>query len=348
MPEPKRPAEEDELDELPAIDGGDGDGEEETDPENLDDDEPPEDGGDPFDDATGENDPVEEAEVSGDESGWLDDAGDSEGLDVGTPDTFSAEEEGSVLLEGAEEADDAGMEDDLPEGGADADGRSLVGDAGEEGFADEEEEVREEDLPRLDADGDETEMDDADLLGELPDEAVGEEPRPPWDDRAWERVDVGLAGLAGVAAFSCGPAGLVVAGQGLARIDRAGRVTALEGIGLRGGAPRAIAVDGDFIVVSTPRAGVLVSKDGGAAFQEANGWQELLPADQREGGLDLVLAGEDLWGRGRSGALFWSPDRGATWARARVDHPVEAIAGDAAGAEIVTLSHAEPGGRGTP
>jgi hypothetical protein len=335
MPEPKRPAEEDELDELPALDGGEGEEDANTD-DGLLDEELAEESGDPFDDATGEDVPVEDTEISGDESGWLDDAGESDGLDVGTPEAFGAETDGSTLLEGAEEADDAALDEDLSSGG-DPDGRSLVGDAGEEGFEDEEEEVREEDLPRLDADGDETEMDEGDLLGELPEEGVREEPRPPWDDRAWERVDFGLSGLAGVVCLAADAAGLVIAGQGVARVNPNGTVTALDGLGFRGGAPRDLATDGECLFVSTTRAGVLVSRDGGRSFQESNGWRGF-PGGNQEEGLDLVIAGKQLWGRAKSGALFASGDRGSSWIRAPAAHPVDAIAADGVGGELVALA----------
>ncbi len=197
MPTPKPPTDEDELDDLPPIDGDETE-EEQDDAEDLD--EAPADGGDPMDDSTGEGDPLEEIEVTGAETGWLDDAGESDGLDVGSPeDTFGTEEEGATLLEGADEPDVG--EEELSIGAEDG---SEVADSGEEGFDEEEEELREEDLPRLDSGQDDTaEADDADLLEGLPDEeSVLEEPRPPWDDRAWERVERGPAVAASVDAMA--------------------------------------------------------------------------------------------------------------------------------------------------
>jgi hypothetical protein len=198
---PKPPLEEEELDELPPMDGDDADDDPDADAAAEDLDEEPADGADPMDDSTGEGDPIEEIETSGAEAGWLDDAGDSEALDVGTPETFGTEEEGATLLEGADEPDVG--EEDLSIGAED---ESNVADAGEEGFADEEEDLREEDLPRLDSDEEDVEPDDSDLLEGLPEEDASEESRPPWDDRAWERVEDGRpTNPAPVTALSIGP-----------------------------------------------------------------------------------------------------------------------------------------------
>ena len=94
--------------------------------------------------------------------------------------------------------------------------------------------------------GDDAEMDDADLGDALPDDDAAEETRPPWDDRAWDRVEGAAGGLAdpiaAVSAVACAGSAVLVAGEGLARVDAAGKVTvALEALGLRGGAPTAIA-----------------------------------------------------------------------------------------------------------
>jgi hypothetical protein len=337
----KPPTDEDQLDELPPIDGDEVEAEEPG-AEELD--EEPADAGDPLDDSTGEGDPLEEIETSGSESGWLEDASESDALDVGTPDTFGKEEDGATLLEGAEGADESGEgEDDLPAIGGAEDG-SVVGDAGEEGFEDEEEALREEDLPRLDSDEDEADSDDAELLEGLPDEEASEEPRPPWDDRAWERVEGEPSGVAAVDALATGPEGLVVAGQGLGRIDRIGaRPCALDALGLRGGAPRSVALDGARIFVATPRAGILVSDDRGKSFREANGWRPLVRPGEADGALEMVLVGGELWGRGTLGSLVWSGDGGATWAPILPTMRFDAIAGDTATGHLVALAGGDGG-----
>ncbi|MGO8995814.1 MAG: hypothetical protein ACLQVI_21085, partial [Polyangiaceae bacterium] len=328
---------EEELDDLPPIDGDSLDpegAEEDSAPEELDDD-PSDAEADPLDDSTGEGDPLEEVETSGAESGWLDDAGDSEALDVGTPDTFGTEDESPTLLEGAEEPDVG--EDELTFG---AEGSSDVGDAGEEGFEDEEEDLREEDLPRLDSGQDDAEPDDADLLDALPEENASEEPRPPWDDRAWERVEEGASSsLSPAAVLAIGPSGLVVGGEGLARVDREGGLTVLGASGLRGGAPHAIAVTGTTIYVATPRGGVFISDDGGSSFREGNAWRALLGPGEHI--VELLCSGDErdeLWGRGSGGSLVWSEDQGITWSRVLPELRFEAIAADTVEGCVVALA----------
>ena len=318
------------------MDGDDADEEGDATPEDLDD--QPADGGDPLDDSTGEEDPIEEIETSGAEGGWLEDAGDSDALDVGTPETFGTEEEGATLLEGADEPDVG--EEELSIGAEDG---SEVADSGEEGFEDEEEDLREEDLPRLDSDHDDVESDDPDLLDGLPEEDASEESRPPWDDRAWERVDDGQPpSLAPVTALAIGPDGLIVGGEGLARIDPAGGGRkAIEAIGLGRAAPRAIAREGDLVFVSTPHAGVLVSEDAGGSFRPANGWRDGLGAS--EAVLEIACSGIDLWARASGGSVVWSGDRGASWTRVLIGRRVDAIGVDATSGHLVALSRAETG-----
>jgi hypothetical protein len=340
---PARDLDDEELDDLPPIDGGDAeDGE--PPPEELDEEEAGREGGagDPLDDSTGEDDPVddEELDTAGAEGGWMDDAGESETLDVGVPDTFG-EEEGSALLEGADELE-AEEEDDLGFG----EEPSAVGDAGEEGFVDDDEDLREEDLPRLDAE-DESDLDDADLAFSLPDDDEIEESRPPWDDRAWERAEGEVRVPPAAAAPACGGAVVTAFGEGLARVEPDGQVTRLEGLGLRGGAPTAIASQedgGGGLLVTTPRGGVLVSSDGGRSFVEANGWRACVASEVGPGGrdvdgpLEIAARGAEIWGRTRSGALVASRDRGATWERVAAGKRFEAIALDAATGDLFAVA----------
>jgi hypothetical protein len=336
----EKPSDDDELDELPPIDGdGDAGDEAEAGQEDLDD----------------------ELDADESETGWLDDADEDDALDVGAPDALGEEVAIGALLDGAEETDVG--EDDLTFGRED---EAFAGDAGEEGFLDEEEAIREEDLPRLDSGSDDAESDDPELSGEgLPDNYAADEPLPPWDDRAWDRAEGVIApipeAIAAVSAVACGSSEVLVAGEGIARIESSGALTALEALGLRGGAPSAIAVSAEvgaeagrgpgqgWLAVSTPRAGVLVSRDAGKSFVEANQWRaSVAPADAARGQqvtalASLVACGAELWGCTRGGALVWSGDWGASWSRVAPDRAIDAIAADVATGEIVGLSRGEAG-----
>jgi len=167
---PPPPEADDELDELPPLDGDGDEPDEGSEDEELDGDLDAEGRADALDDSTAEGDSAldEDIDTAGSESGWLDDAGESDALDVGIPDTFG-DEEGATLLEGAEELD--AEEEEL----GFSEGEAPIGDAGEEGFEEEEEEVREADLPPLDQDGtgEEGATDEPELLESL-DEVDGD------------------------------------------------------------------------------------------------------------------------------------------------------------------------------
>ena len=137
-----------------------------------------EDAGDLLDDATGEDEPLDDHGLEGEEGGWLDDAEDAAALDVGPLD-LGLVEEGKLLLDDAVEAptDDEDLIEE-PEG--------LLGDSGEEGPLAADEELREEDLPALDADG-EGELEDAALYDRA---AFSEQDELRWADRAWARVPI--------------------------------------------------------------------------------------------------------------------------------------------------------------
>lgn len=168
------PEKNDDLDlDLPALDGEDDTHDEPGLHEALD---VADDGGDAFDDSTGEDSPFDEMTVEGAEGGWLVDAENAGALDVGAFDV-AIEPEGKVLED--DEADPrAGLSDLI------ADDETFVADGGEEGPLADDDELREEDLPALDADED----------GDVPDEdlfdrsvlASDEDLR--WDDRAWTRA----------------------------------------------------------------------------------------------------------------------------------------------------------------
>jgi hypothetical protein len=169
------PEKNDELDlDLPALDGEDDGVHEEPAHEALHE-EDRDDGGDPFDDSTGEGAPFDEIVVEGSEAGWLVDADDAGGLDVGVFDVVIAAE--GKLLEDDEGDTRGGLEDLI------ASDESFVSDSGEEGPLADDEELREEDLPALDAD-EEGDVPDDDLFDRG---ALGTDDELRWDDRAWAR-----------------------------------------------------------------------------------------------------------------------------------------------------------------
>lgn len=157
------PPDDESLDELPPMDGGDDDvGEPPA--EDLDDDSGEGDA-DPFDDATGEADSLDEMTVEGalgtaagrglaretgqeigaQENGWLDDAAEADDLEIGAHDLEIGESDDL-----RSDVDEPGVgEEDFGLG----DGESKADiDGGEEGPDAADEELRVEDLPQLDAD----------------------------------------------------------------------------------------------------------------------------------------------------------------------------------------------------
>jgi hypothetical protein len=193
--------------------------------------------GDALDDATSENDPLEDLgqlAVEASETGWLVDSEDSKTLDIGTFD-LSLGGEG----EGLDPDEPEVREPDEELGGEEV----VHSDGGEEGPLAEDEELREEDLPALDADDD----------GDVADESLferaamddGEELR--WDDRAWARVPV----LADGAEDADDSGMLVVPGEDpkdtlrdatWRRLEETGRITAAV---LVPGESVVVALDGD-------------------------------------------------------------------------------------------------------
>jgi hypothetical protein len=180
-PHAPAPVDDDDELELPPVDdsGADGDEGAASASDELDEDLRAEDEvGDAFDDATQGSEGAEELlEAGGVEAGWLLDAEDADGLDLGPADLDLGDESESG-------------QDDAPLGGAhhddelDIDENGSAIDGGEEGPLAADEELREEDLPMLDAD-DEGDVDDRTLF-EVASLGGLEELR--WDDRAWVRV----------------------------------------------------------------------------------------------------------------------------------------------------------------
>jgi hypothetical protein len=292
MPAIRRPDEDDDLGELPPLDGTADESDVEPPPEELED--VPTDDGDPFDDATAEKpsdlEDVPEIAAATDERGLLEDAADAEDLDVGAHELDDDERAGLL-----DDADEPGVgEEDF---GLEQASESLVIDAGEEGPDADDEELREEDLPRLDADED-GELDDEALTDEWP--AAQDEERPAWDDRAWERAsDVPRTGMArSVVPLDDGAA---VAGASLVLFSGQG-ATPVDMKGIHGGAIVGVARFDGQLAVATERGGVFLGSSSGA-FREV-GRVEGTPAD-------LASDATRLWLRTRAGGLFSASGDGA-------------------------------------
>ncbi len=262
-----------ELDELPPLDGGDDDEAPSAEVDELD--EEPDDGGDdPFDDATGEGDPVDDDMSAAEEGSWLDDGTPLE-LGDGADDLLAASADSESFLS---ENDELGVGDEDFGLGAE-DKVALVADSGEEGPTDADEELREADLPALDADdegdgGEESKFFEMAVVGE----DVGDLPFP-WELPAWERVgapvDVGA-----VACIACAARGVIAARAGaLLRVDLEGTATPLEAAGLPPEGILRLSLLGASTWVETD-GGIYASNDGGTTFSREMGW----PSEASSGG----------------------------------------------------------------
>jgi hypothetical protein len=292
----------------------------------LEDDEVAAEGGDPFDDKTGEDDAIEGPEVQGSEGGWLDDAEEAEGLDVGADDLLT---EQAALLEGNDEPgvgdEDYGIGDD--DGATDTD-------AGEEGPGDADEELREEDLPRLDADEGGS-PDDEDFI----DEGFGAEegaPGVPWGTPRWERagspVEVGA-----MRAVACVSHGALAGGASTCLIDLEGGCEKVAAVGLDGGDVTRLWARGSEVVATTEEGGLFVSRDAGASFVAVSSWRALVRPEEAAAGIEVALGEGELWGRTAQGGLLWSGDLGATWKNVDAGGFVAAVGVDEAGALVAIV-----------
>jgi len=328
---PTRPAASDDLPpDLPPLDGDDD--ERETDAPRLDDDEmPKDDGGDPFDDATGEEDAAPELVGLDDEKGSLLDAGEADSLDIGAPDL--------VGVEGDRLTDD-GREDERPheEYGLDAEDGTSALDAGEEGPATDDESLSDDGLPPLDQDDDDA-RDDAEAFfdGELGAALGARAPTNATWSTLWERFGPPLS-LPASRALACVRAGVVSAGRELVRVDLEGATERLAARGLRGGEATRVLVVADAMFATTERGGLFVSRDGGATFAEVSGWREHVRPEEAAAGLDVVASSDGaLWGRTAQGSLLTSADRGERWEKADVDGFVHALGVDEQGHVVVLV-----------
>jgi hypothetical protein len=285
----------DELDELPPLDGDSGDPaeaegeygdlvEQDSDDATL-------------DDSTGEDAPLdpEDLDLSESEGGWLNEAGEGQELELGDVAILDFGDE-SAKEEGA---DEPGIgEEEWPLG--DAPERGGL-DAGEEGPLDADEELREADLPLLDAD-DEGEVDESSLVD--PAFATEEPVGLQWAAEPWLRVGAPVS-VVGATAIACAARGAVVAGWSdgplaeLVRVDLEGSCERLPAAGLNVADVRSLTVEGHVVVAIVESGRVLVSRDGGARFAPA-----MAPVAEGVVASDAVLAGERLWVRTKAGALF--------------------------------------------
>jgi len=255
----------DELDELPPMDGDASDLGENA-PAAEDDDVPgpaPSEGD--LDDATGEDDPADASELDIDEADgdWLGEAQDAADLELGEDDSLELRDEGTSFVEAEEPgvtAGDLGLED-VPE---------VTGlDSGEEGPLDADEELRDEDLPALDADDEGEELDAALIEDHF---AVDRPLGLAWAGQPLARVGAPVA-LASATAVACVARGALIAGRTelgslqLLQVDLEGESRAIPGRGLQGAEVTALAVEDEVVAAVLGDGRLLVSRDAGATFQ---------------------------------------------------------------------------------
>lgn len=346
MPRLPLEVDEDELDELPPIDGDGGDDPEtDADLEGVGGPEPSDAGAaSALDDSTGEDDPLDPGILEGldgdeGEGGWLDEAVDSPDLDLGDTALIDPGDE-VVALEDGEEP--LAPDEDFGIGeGAERAGLDLA----EEGPVNADEELRDEDLPALDAD-DAPEEEGKDDDGLLDERIVGEEPLGlPWAAEPWTRVgpplglsSVGLAG--GITAIACAARGALVTGRAasgaheLIRVDLEGGRQVLPAEGLRGGRVTALSAEGEVVAAVAEGGRLFVSSDGGGRFEAAAVPEGVAAAD-------VALASGILWVRTRTGSLL-AARPGGTLERCTVPGTVVSLAGDGVGG-VVALAVDEMG-----
>ncbi|HEY3822769.1 MAG TPA: hypothetical protein VGL81_36645 [Polyangiaceae bacterium] len=281
--------EQDDLDELPPLDG---DARDAPEPEPEAGELIGDDGDASMDDSTGEDDPVDADDLEVDErdGGWLEEPADAPDLDLG--DVAVVDFGGDAPA--AEDADEPGVGDeDFGLG----DGPERGGlDGGDEGPVGADEELREADLPQLDAD-EEGDLDDAALVDAsfAADEPVG----LPWAAEPWVRVGAPVP-LASASAVACAGRGALAAGRDegrppeLVRIDLEGTAQSLATAGLDAGSVRALAVEGEVVAALVERGRLMLSHDGGATFT---------PTAEGLAATDVALAAGALWVRTASGRL---------------------------------------------
>ncbi|MGO9833931.1 MAG: hypothetical protein ACLP1X_06930 [Polyangiaceae bacterium] len=307
---------EDELDELPPLDGDPGDSGEAAPGDDADEIPGPAASDGDLDDATGEDDPadVSEMDLAEGEGAWVGEAQDAADLDLGEDDTLEIRDEGTSFVE-AEEPGITGSDfglDDVSE---------VAGlDSGEEGPLDADEELRDEDLPSLDADDEGGEIDPG--LGD--DHFAVDRPLGlSWAAQPLARVGAPVA-LASASAVACVARGALIAGRTeagslqLLRVDLEGESRAAPGRGLHGAEVTALAVEEETVAAVLGDGRLLVSRDAGATFQ---------PHAEGLVATDAVLASGALWVRTSARGLAVSVAAGPFQLRS-VEGAVTALSGD--------------------
>jgi hypothetical protein len=304
-----------ELVELPPLDGAEDDEPPSAEIDELD--EEPADGGDPFDDTTGEGDPVDEDLSASEEGSWLDD-GSPAALedDAHAPDILATSADSESFLA---ENDELGVGDEDFGLGAE-DNVALVVDSGEEGPSDADEELREADLPALDAD-EEGEGEESKFFEMAPvaEEDAGDQPFP-WDLPAWERVGAPLDVGGVVSCIACGAREVIAARTGaLLRVDLEGTATPLGAAGLPNEGISRLSLIGASTWVETD-SGIYASNDGGATFSREMGWPHEATSDgllsagpARVNGRAGASAVTDLGEAGGTMAAIYSAEENRSW-----------------------------------
>jgi hypothetical protein len=338
MARPQPETDQEELGELPPMDGDAEESGEAPDAGEKNLEIPSGEGG--LDDEVADEVSLEEAEIPVAEGGgsWLNEEADASDLDLGAGGTIG------------ELTTDSFLGDDEPSGGFD-EGTDLRDDSGEtdldggdEGPLAADDELRDEDLPALDSD-DEGDGADAPYLDasltSIDPLAVA------WATRPWPRVGAPLR-LAGATSVACAGRYVLVALRAeerdgavtrpseLVHIDLEGSLALVKATGFDGPDVEALANDGTAtgIVAMVLRGGRLVtSTDGGAHF-EANALGAAAA--------DCVVALGRIWVRTQSGSLLASGGRGL--APCVVPGPAKAIASDGVAA-VAALIAPDQGGR---
>jgi hypothetical protein len=288
----RRELEDEDLEPLPPLDGDAG---EEVAPDadaELEEEKPSAAG---LDDATGEDDPYDPAELGVDEAeaGWLNEPADAPDLDLGDVGVAELEEATSA----ADDAEEPGTQNEDFGFGRSAEQGDL--DAGDEGPIGPDEELREADLPELDAD-EEGNLEDAALV----DDAFGaDEPAGlPWAAAPWSRAGAPVA-LVAAWAVACADRGALACGRGeggaaaIVRVDLEGTTQPVATAGLDVAGVRGLAVEGARVAAVMQDGGVRVSSDGGTTYAP------LEPVGVVPLTIDAAWGGGSLWMRTSRGEL---------------------------------------------
>jgi hypothetical protein len=335
MARPQTVSDDDELGELPPLDGDlkDASDQEETAEKNLE--IPPEDGGSE-DEAPGLPSPDDlEVPDLGEGRSWLNAEADASDLDLGTA--------GLVELK-----TDTSVADDDPSGQLDEDTELWEGtgegglDGGDEGPLSADDDLRDEDLPALDADDGEN----ADASFVDPHFAVDEPLGVAWAARPWPRVGAPLRVPSATAIACAGRYGLVaLRGEGdagakrrneLVHVDLEGSCRTLDAVGFEGPDVEALANEGTDagLIAMVLRGGQLMtSRDGGARFEADAGG--VVAAD-------CAVALGRVWVRTQAGSLM--SQRNGAFEECSLHRLVTALASDN-GRGIAALTVADDASR---